>query len=344
MRVDVLTGGQSLSGMQQLARDASAAGFSGLVVTEGGRTAYLQCAAAALAVPDLELLTGVAVAFPRSPMVTAQTAWELAEASGGRFRLGLGTQVRAHIERRYGAAFEHPGPRLVEYVRAVRACFAGFRGEPLAFDGDFTKLSLLPAMWSPGKIAVDDPPVDIAAVNPWMLRAAGQVADGVHVHPLNHPGYLREVVVPNVAQGATDAGRDPGAVQLIVPCFTVAGDTPEERAPWRELARTQVAFYGSTPNYAFVFELLGRAGTTEAIRERQKAGDFAGMTKVIDDELLASFIVEGSWDELADRIVDRFGGVAERVVLYPAGMAYASNREHFDRLGAVARTITEASR
>jgi probable F420-dependent oxidoreductase len=325
--------------MQQLARDSVDAGYSGLAITEGGRTAYLQCAAATLAVPDIEISTAVAVAFPRSPMVTAQTAWELAEATGGRFRLGLGTQVRAHIERRYGAPFDPPGPRIVEYVQAVRACFAGFRGAPLAFDGEYTKLSLLPAMWSPGSIDQPDPPIDLAAVNPWMLRAAGRVADGVHVHPLNHPIYLRDVVVPNVAAGAAAAGRSADDVALIVPVFTVPGDSEAERAPWRALARTQVAFYGSTPNYAFVFELLGRPGTTEAIRERQKAGDIKGMAAVIDDEILAHFVVEANWADLAAGISNRLGGLASRVVLYTAGMAHGSDRAHFAKLGAVARDL-----
>src|SRR5437899_8752865 len=134
MKFDLMTAGLSLRAVQALARDASAAGFSGLVITEGGRTAYLPAAAAALAA-DIDVLTGVAVAFPRSPMVTAQVAWELAEATGGRFRLGLGTQVRAHIERRYSSSFDPPGPRLREYVQAVRAIFRAFRGEEkLAFE------------------------------------------------------------------------------------------------------------------------------------------------------------------------------------------------------------------
>src|SRR5437588_4734067 len=132
-----MTTAMPLRDMQKLARDAASAGFSGLVVTEAGRTAYLSCAAAALAA-EVDLLIGVAVAFPRSPMVTASTAWELAEATGGRFRLGLGTQVRAHVERRYSSEFDPPGPRLREYVQAVRAIFRAFRGEEkLAFEGKF---------------------------------------------------------------------------------------------------------------------------------------------------------------------------------------------------------------
>jgi probable F420-dependent oxidoreductase len=341
MRVDILTGGLPLTRMQQLARDAQSAGFSGLVITEGGRTAYLQCAAAALAA-EIDILTGVAVAFPRSPMVTAQVAWELAEATGGRFRLGLGTQVRAHIERRYGAAFDPPGPRLREYVLALRAIFAAFRGTaPLGFAGDFVQMSLLPAMWSPGAIDVADPPIDIAAVNPWMLRMAGEVADGVHVHPLNHPTYLREMMLPELLRGAEAAGRSRDDLAVILPVFTVAGDTDDERRRWREMARTQVAFYGSTPNYAFMFELVGRPGITEELRKRQKAGDLAAMSAVIDDDLLAHFICEGSWDELPDRLMDRVGGIADRIVLYGGGTAWAASREYFERLGAVAQVLRD---
>lgn len=164
-----MTAGLPLARMQYLARDANAAGFSGLVVTEAGRTAYLGCAAAALAA-DIDILTGVAVAFPRSPMVTAQVAWELADATNGSFRLGLGTQVRAHIERRYGTELDHPGPRLREYVGAIRSAFSAFRGDPMRHEGEFWNLSILRTMWSPGPIAVPDPPIDLAAVNPWMLR------------------------------------------------------------------------------------------------------------------------------------------------------------------------------
>src|SRR4051812_18491747 len=155
----------SLRNMQDLARDAAGAGFSGLVITEAGRTAYLSCAAAALAA-DIDILTGVAVAFPRSPMVTAQVAWELADVTNGRFRLGLGTQVRAHVERRYSSEFNPPGPRLREYVQAIKAIFKAFRGEEkLNFEGTFYKFSLLPAQWSAGPIEPPDPAIDVAAVN-----------------------------------------------------------------------------------------------------------------------------------------------------------------------------------
>jgi len=336
-----MTGGLPLRRMQDLARDASAAGFSGLVVTEGGRTAYLGCAAAALAA-DLDVLTGIAVAFPRSPMVTASAAWELAEVTNGRFRLGLGTQVKAHVERRYGSEFEHPGPRLREYVAAVRAIFTAFRGGPLAHEGEFWNLSLLPSMWSPGPIDVPDPPIDVAAVNPWMLRMAGAVADGVHVHPLNTEPYLRYTVLPEVAAGATSAGRPAQDVAVIVPTFAAPGSTSDEVRALREMARMQVAFYGSTPNYGFIFEQLGRPGTTEAIRVQQKAGDLAGMAAVIDDDLLEHFCVSGDWDTVGDGLVARYQGVATRVVSYFAGMAWARDPAALGPWGELARTVRAA--
>lgn len=338
MDVDVLVAGQSLHAVRELAGDAEQAGFSGVVVAESGRSAYLACAAAALA-GDLHVSTGIAVAFPRSPMVTAQTAWELAEATSGRFRLGLGTQVRAHVERRYGVAFDPPGPRLRDYVAAVRACFDAFAGGRLDHQGEYYRLSLLPPMWSPGSTAAGPPPVDLAAVNPWMLRLAGEVADGLHVHPLNTPTYLAETVEPNLAAGARRAGRDAGDIVRLVPCFAVPGDTEEERRPWRNLARMQVAFYGSTPNYAFVFEQLGAPETTDRIRERQKHGDVPGMSEVVTDELLAHFTVEGTWDELSDRLVERYAGSADRLVLYFAGLAWDRDPTSLGRWGEVARDV-----
>jgi len=339
MRVDVMTSPAALPAIQDLARAVKDAGIDGLVVTETSRSAYLSVAAAALAAPGLDLLTGIAVAFPRSPMVTAAEAWELADASRGHFRLGLGTQVRAHVERRYGVAFDHPGPRLREYVQAVRACFAAFAGEEkLDFHGEHWDLTLLPSQWAPGKIDVPAPAIDIAAVNPWMLRMAGEVADGVHVHPLNSPTYLRETALPSIADGARNAGRDPSEIDLIVPCFTAVGDTDEERSRWREMARMQVSFYGSTPNYAFIFEQLGREGTTARIREKQKAGDFKGMAQQITDEHIATFATESTWDGLADALTAKYGGIATRIVLYNA----LGDQDRVERYGRIAQRISTA--
>jgi probable F420-dependent oxidoreductase len=338
MKVHAMAGAARLPEFGAFARRSADAGYAGLVITESGRTAYLSCAAAALSGADLDIATGVAVAFPRSPMVTASIAWELADATGGRFRLGLGTQVRAHIERRYASEFDPPGPRLRDYVESIRAIFRAFRGEErLDHQGDYYTLSLLPAMWSPGAIAYPDPPIDIAAVNPWMLRMAGRHADGVHVHPLNTPTYYTETLLPNLASAA----RDLSSFAVFVPLFTVVGDTEEERATYRELSRMQVAFYGSTPNYGFIFEQIGFEGTTEKIRAAQKAGDIPGMAAVVSDEILAHFVVEGSWDELPQRILDRCAPLTVhdvQPVLYLAGMA-AGDADTYARFGDVARRV-----
>jgi hypothetical protein len=225
-------------------------------------------------------------------------------------------------------------------VQAVRSSFAAFRGEaPLAFAGDHYQLSLLPAMWSPGPIDVPDPPIDLAAVNPWMMRMASEVADGVHVHPLNTPTYLRETVLPNLDK----------PMAVFLPLFTAVGDTDQERARWRESSRGSTAFYGSTPNYAFIFDQIGFPGTTDRLRAAQKAGDLAGMPAVIDDDILAHFVVEGSWDELPGRIAERCQPVVDaghevHVVLYLAGMAAARPDDSFERFGAVARQVAAMAR
>jgi probable F420-dependent oxidoreductase len=332
-----MTGATRLPEFQAFSRRSADAGFAGLVITESGRTAYLAATAAALSGADLDIATGVAVAFPRSPMVTASVAWELADATGGRFRLGIGPQVRAHVERRYSSEFDPPGPRMREYVLALRAIYRAFRGEEaLNFDGKYYKHTLLPAMWSPGTLEVPDPPIDVAAVNPWMLRMTGELADGVHVHPLNTPTYYRETLLPNLAV----AGRDLSSFAVYVPLFTAVGDTDEEQARWREASRQMVSFYGSTPNYAFIFDQLGFEGTTDKLRAAQKAGDMAGMAAVISDDLLAHFTVEGTWDQMPERIAERCKPLTVhdvQPVLYLAGMSAQTDDDTFERFGDVAR-------
>lgn len=338
MRVDVMTLPGALREMGPTATRTQAVGFDGMLFTEGGRTAYPAVTAAALAAPGLEMSTGVAVAFPRSPMITAQVAWELQELTGGRFRLGLGTQVRTHVVRRYGAEFEHPGPRLRDYVRAVKACFAGFRGEPLDHHGEFYDLDFLNRQWSPGPLEVADPAVDIAAVNPWMLAMAGEVADGVHVHPIGEPGYLARHVLPNVAAGAARSGRASDDIDIIVPVTMIVGDDDAEIAASRDAARVSLSFYGSTPNYAFIWDEAGFEGTTERIRAKQKAGDFAAMASEISDEHLAVFCTEATWDQLADALVAKYADIVDRLVFYNPAFDHP---DRFERYGAVARQISD---
>ena len=266
VKVHVMTGASRLPEFQEFARRSADAGFAGLVITESGRTAYLACTAAALSGADLDIATGVAVAFPRSPMVTASVAWELADATGGRFRLGIGPQVRAHVERRYSSEFDPartPDARVRaraarDLPRLPRRGAAQLRRgvlQALAAAGDVVA----------GQVALPDPPIDVAAVNPWMLRMTGEHADGVHVHPLNTPTYYRETLLPNLAA----SGRDLSSFAVYVPLFTAVGDTDEEQARWREASRSMVGFYGSTPNYSFIFDQLGFEGTTDKLRRAE---------------------------------------------------------------------------
>ncbi|HVM96952.1 MAG TPA: TIGR03617 family F420-dependent LLM class oxidoreductase [Candidatus Acidoferrales bacterium] len=331
MKIDAFGSGLELHRAMERSRDFARAGYDGLWLAEAGRTAYLSCAATALAAPDLDVGTAVATAFPRSPMVTAQIAWELAEATGGRFILGLGTQIKAHIERRFSSVYDHPGARLREYVLALRAIFRAFSGqERLSFKGDFYSFSLL-GIWTPGPIAQPDVPIYLAAVRPWMLRACGEVADGVHVHPFHSRRYLDEIIVPNVAAGARRAGRNAAEVKLVCPVFTIVGDRDEERAEWRQRARFQIAFYGSTPAYANVFELHGWHGVSERLTELQRAGDISGMANAITDEMLDVYAITASWSDMPRRIVEKYDGVADRIILYFATEAWEKGPEEMQR-------------
>lgn len=334
-----MTGGRTWAENADLARQLQGAGFSGLLYTETSQVPWMQIAAASMAAPELYFSTGIAVAFPRSPMVTAAVAYELADNTGGRFRLGLGSQVRAHIERRYGTDFARPTARLRDYVEAVRACWRGFnQEEKLAHDGEFYQLSLLPSDWSPPRHE-HRMYVDISAVGPMMTKMAGEVADGVHVHPLHSMTYIENRLLPGVAEGARSAGRSADDVELIIPVFACPGDTPEERQAYTKRARRQIAFYGSTPNYSFQFDDLGFEGTTGRIREKMKAGDIDGMAALITDDMLEHYALVAPWDEMADRLLARYSQTAARVVMYLGEDQMRSDPGHLGRWGEVATAV-----
>jgi len=343
--LDMMAYPRQLRWVQELATRAEDAGIGALWFTESGRTAYLSSAAAALATDRIGLGTAVAVAFPRSPMITAKIAWELAETSNGRFTLGLGTQIKAHVERRYSADYVPPGPRMREYVESLRAIFAAFRGAPLAYEGEYYRFSLLTPQWSPGNIAVADPPIFVAAVLPWMSTMAGELCDGVHVHPFHSAGYLRDVQIPNITRGADRAGRDLADITLEIPVMTATGSTAEEIAETREHARTMIGFYGSTRTYAPVFEHHGYEGLSDRLHERQREGDVAGMTALVTDEILDHYVVTAGWDELADALVERYGDLAPtvRLMSYTAISQYARDSSVLSRWGAVAHRVRSAT-
>lgn len=334
-----MTGSSTWAESADLARALEGAGFSGMLYTETTQVPWMQIAAASMAAPELFFTTGIAVAFPRSPMVSAAVAYELAANTGGRFRLGLGSQVKAHITRRYGSEFDRPAARMRDYVLAVKACFRAFdREERLSHDGDFWQLSLLPRDWSPTPHdhAMH---VDMSAVGPIMTKVAGEVADGVHVHPLHSMPYIENRLLPSVAQGAAAAGRDVSEIDLIIPVFACPGDTPEERAPYVARAKRQIAFYGSTPNYSFQFDDLGFDGTTDRIRSKMKAGDLDTLGDEITDEMFEMYGLAAPWDELADRLVDRYGTTASRVVMYLGEAQMRRDPDHMAKWGDVARAV-----
>ena len=314
MELDIIAHPGRLSASQQHAREVEQAGFGAIWWTDSGRSAYLAASAAALGTERLTIGTGIAVALGRSPMVTAGIAWELAAATGGRFVLGLGSQVKAHIERRYSAEFVPPGPRMKEYVESVKAIFRAFRGEEkLSYEGQYYQFSLLPPTWSPGPIDEPDPPVYISAVLPYMSRLVGEVADGIHVHPFHSPSYVKEVQRKAIEEGLARSGRSLGDITFSCPIMTAVGDTDEELERSREHARTMVAFYGSTRTYSPMFEHHGFDGLSDELHARQKRGDIPGMQALVTDDVLAHYTVTSNWNDLAALLVDRYRDLAPNV-------------------------------
>jgi probable F420-dependent oxidoreductase len=340
MDFDLMTGGLTWKESAELATDLESAGFSGMLFTESGSVPWMMIQAAAMAAPKLTFTTGIAVAFPRSPMISAQVAWEIARNTEGRFRLGLGSQVKGHVVRRYGSVFDKPAPQMRDYVGAFKACIRAFRGEEkLSHEGPYYSLSLLPAQWAPARHDFENVKIDISAVGPLMCRVAGELCDGVHVHPMHSMHYVKNRLLPSIAEGASRAGRSIDEIDLIVPVFAIAGDTPEERERATQVARTQIAFYGSTPNYAFQFDDLGFAGTTETLGRMMKAGDIGGMASTITDEMLSHFALTATWDDMADALVARYSGTAARIVSYLSMDDLRRNPKNLPKWGEIAKAV-----
>ncbi len=299
------------------AEEAENEGFDGLWTAETGHDPYLPLLPAALSTRRISLGTAIAVAFPRSPMVHAQTAWDLQRSSGGRFLLGLGPQVRAHNERRYGVPGDHPAARMREMLRAIRAIWRSFQdGVPLAHRGEFYTLTLLTPFFNPGPLDVKPPPIYLAAVAGPMLRVAGAEADGVVVHPLHTERYIDEILVPTVADAARGAGRDASAIALTVPVMIAAGDSDQEVQEGRERMRLQIAFYASTPSYRVVLESEGKGEVTDRLHRLSLQGDWGSMAEVVDDGLLDAVCTAARWDDLPAALARRYEGRATRVMPY----------------------------
>jgi probable F420-dependent oxidoreductase len=289
-------------------------GFDGLVLTETKEDPFVVMAMAATTTERIDLTTAVAIAFPRSPTVTAMTAWTLQRASRGRFRLGLGTQVKGHIERRYGVPWSAPGPWIEEYVDAVRAVWTCWQDRiPLDFHGDHYDLTLMNPLFDPGPIDHPFPPVHLAAVNEHMARIGGRVVDAVRPHPICTRRYLVEVLRPAVERGAAEAGREPDGVSMVASPLIVTAPTEAELADRVSAVRSRISFYASTRTYRAVFELhdWGDIGEQLSVLSRQQRWD--EMERHVSDEMVHEIAVVATHDDLADAVTARYGGVCDRV-------------------------------
>lgn len=309
MRLDLYPGsGLTLSDAAATARGAEAAGFAGLWALEAAVEPFSPLAIAAEHSTRLELRTGVAVAFARNPMVTAHLAHELARCSGGRFVLGLGSQVRAHIERRFGEPWSDPVGRMAEYLAALRAIWASWNeGRPLEFRGRHYSHTLMTPMFDPGPSGCPPPAVHVAAVGPAMTAMAAEHADGVVLHPLSSVRTVENQVLRRLGERACE---------LSCPVLVITGETETELSRARAAVRKQIAFYASTPAYRRVLDQYGEADRADRLRALARDGRWDDMAGLITGELLREFAVEAPVDRLAREVEARWAGILDRAALY----------------------------
>jgi len=292
-------------------------GFDGVWTFEAAHDPFLPLALAAQATAKLNIGTNISVAFGRSPFAMAQVAWDLQRSSNGRFHLGLGTQVRAHVERRFSMPFDHPAARVTDYIRCIRAIWDNFQnGTPPTYEGPFYQFKLMNPFFNPGPIDHPDIPVYLAGVNTRICRAAGEVADGFHVHPMHSVGYLNDVVKPALNEGAKTRGRTADDMILYAPVFAVTGETQAETDKLEQEVRRQIAFYGSTPNYRAVLEYHGLPDLGKELSQMARNGEWDAMTKKVPDSLLESVAVIAKPGDLGPALAKRYRGVLQRVSLY----------------------------
>jgi probable F420-dependent oxidoreductase len=264
---------------------------------------------------ELRVATGAIVAFARSPMLVAQGAWDLQRLSGGRFELGLGSQVKGNLEGRFGVSWAPPAPRMRDYVRALRAVFARWQqGTPLAFESPHYRLTRMQPYFDPGPLEHAVPPIWLGAVNPGMLRTAGEVGDGALMHPTNSdPRTLREVTRPALDAGAARAGRRPDQISIHACPFVATGRTPAELAASRENIRETLGFLYSTPAYWPALQQHGWGEVGERLHGLSRAGAWGEMRALITDEMLGELVPQGLYPEIADVLLEWYGGLAQRI-------------------------------
>jgi probable F420-dependent oxidoreductase len=334
MKLDVRLVG-ALGEAGAAAQEAEALGFDGAWTSEVGCDPFLPLALAAQATTRLRLGTSIAVAFPRSPVTTAHLAWDLQRLSGGRFVLGLGTQVKGHIQRRYGLPWDEPGSRLRDYIGALRAIWHCWQHRtPLDYRGRFYTHTLMPPFFSPPPMEHPRIPVQVAGVQPSMCRLAAETADGLHIHPFHSARYLRDVVLPAVNDGLASAGRGRDDFTVVASVIVATGQTPAKLDGARRDARAQIAFYASTPNYRLVLERHGWEEMGKDLTRKSVRGDWDGMAALITDEMLDTFAVVGPPDLVAQRLRERYGGLVDRLSVYAPLAAGADLTPHHALLAA----------
>ena len=315
MKVDGgLMGG--LAGADSAAKRLESLGYAGAVTAETAHDPFFPLVLAARETQKIELVTSIAVAFSRTPMTLANIGHDLNSFSKGRFVLGLGSQIRPHITKRFSMPWSRPAARMREFVSAMRAIWdCWYQGTPLSFRGDFYTHSLMTPMFTPTDTEHGAPKVLLAAVGPLMTEVAGEVADGMIVHAFSTQKYLREVTLPALERGLARAGRSRDDVEVSFPGFLVTGNTEEEFSASRQAVCKQIAFYGSTPAYAPVLGIHGWGDLQPELNQLSKEGKWDEMGGLITDDILEEFAIVGDIDEVVDKFRHRFGGLVDRTML-----------------------------
>ena len=316
VKFDVSVFADDLNQAGPLARAVEDLGFDGLWVAEAARNPFLPLSHAALATEGISLGTAIAVAFPRSPMIMAQTAWDLAAMSRGRFVLGLGTQIKPHITKRFSAKWGKPVKQLREYIESLRAIWHSFQtGDDLCYEGEFYRFSLLAPGFAPPPMPYYRIPIYIAGVNTGLAKLAGEQCDGFHVHSFHTPRYLREALLPSFQAGRRASGRlDRLALSCAV--FVVTGSNEDDIEASKHLTKSQIAFYASTPSYSKVLELHGWADLIPSLNALLRRKRWTELHKLISDDMLKAFAVIAPPDELPYALRDRYAGLLDRAGFY----------------------------
>jgi len=289
-------------------------GYDRLVVEETKDDPFVIMALAAASTETLGLGTSVAIAFPRSPAIMAMSAWTLQKQSKGRFCLGLGTQVRGHIRRRYGMEWSTPGPWMRDYIGAVRAIWQCWQDRtPLEYQSNHYNLNLMVPLFDPGPIAHPDIPIVVAAVGPRMCEVGGEVANGIRPHPVCTPKYIDQVMLPAVKAGLARAGRSLDGFEIAMKPLVATAPNEDILAQRVRDARARIAFYCSTPAYRRAFEIHGLGDLATELAQLSKAGRWNEMPKRISDDILHEYVAVGTYDQIGDILVDRFKGVVTSI-------------------------------